>query len=589
VSDRGVITLVGVLVAAVAVLLAAAELTLLVSGVGWRHFALVQVLGAFTHASHPGGYLGVKHVSASLYQVVLATIVLLVGAMMLVLRRLLRGQRRRQDDPLRADGLAPRSEIVRGAGPKALVRRGATLRPSLTKPGPTDLGIRLGTSSGVECFASVEDSVIILGPPRSGKGMNLVVAMILDAPGPVITTSTRPDSLATTLQARSTRGPVGVFDPEGLARGVDGGVAGGLRWSPVRGCVDPATATNRANALCAHSAGGVSDASFWQDAAQRVTRDMLHAAALAGLGAKELYGWACDPRAAREAVAILMSDLRAVPSWGEDLDAVVTGDDRMRSSVWAMVANVFAALAVPEVCEQFTPSTGDELHPEEFLANNGTLFLLGTSSGAVTTARFIAALIEDVVRAARLQASSRVGARLDPPLSLILDEAANFPLPSLTGLMSEGGGTGMMTTVVLQSLAQARDRWGKDQADAIWETANVKIVLGGGAGAQDLRDLAQLIGEYEVQEVSESSSVGGANTRTQTTRQRAIFDASRLRAIPLGYGIMLLRTTAPFILTLTPWTKRKDADTLREQRRQIEEQLRAEAQRRLESQEVMGR
>jgi type IV secretion system protein VirD4 len=243
---------------------------------------------------------------------------------------------------------------------------------------------------------------------------------------------------------------------------------------------------------------------------------------------------------------------------------------------------------VPEVCEQFTPSFGDELHPEEFLANNGTLFLLGTASGAVTTARFIAALIEDVVRAARLQASSRVGARLDPPLSLILDEAANFPLPSLTGLMSEGGGTGMMTTVVLQSLAQARDRWGKDQADAIWETANVKIVLGGGAGAQDLRDLAQLIGEYEVQEISESSSSGGPKSRTETTRQRAIFDASRLRAIPLGYGVMLLRTTAPFILTLTPWTKRKDASALREQRRQVEEQLRAEAQRRLESRSVVG-
>ena len=129
----------------------------------------------------------------------------------------------------------------------------------------------------------------------------------------------------------------------------------------------------------------------------------------------------------------------------------------------------------------------------------------------------------------------------------------------------------MMTTVVLQSVAQARDRWGKDQADAIWETANVKVVLGGGAVAQDLRDLAQLIGEYEIQEVSESSSARGPKSRTETTRQRAIFDASRLRAIPLGYGVMLLRTTAPFIVTLTPWTKRKDASALREQRKRVEE------------------
>jgi type IV secretion system protein VirD4 len=584
VSDRSVLTIAGVLAVAIAVLYATAELAVAVAGYGWRHFTLVQVLAAFSHADNPGRVLGVAGLSPQLYLGVGIVLVVLVCALLFFTRRLLGGQHRRKDDPLRADGLAPRSEIAQGASAKSLVKRGATLRPSLAKPRPEDLGIRLGSSSGVECYASIEDSVVILGPPRSGKGMNLVVAMILDAPGPVITTSTRPDSLATTLQARAAKGPVGVFDPEGLARGV----AGGLRWSPVRGCQDPATATNRANALCAKSAGGVTDASFWQDAAQRVTRDMLHAAALAGLGAKDVYRWACDPRAAREAVAILKGHDGAVPSWAEDLDAIVTGDERMRSSVWAMVANVFAALAVPEVCEQFTPSFGDELHPEEFLANNGTLFLLGTASGAVTTARFIAALIEDVVRAARLQASSRAGARLDPPLSLILDEAANFPLPSLTGLMSEGGGTGMMTTVVLQSLAQARDRWGKDQADAIWETANVKIVLGGGAGAQDLRDLAQLIGEYEVREVSESSSAGAPKSRTETTRQRAIFDASRLRAIPLGYGVMLLRTTSPFILTLTPWTKRRDAPALREQRRQVEEQLRAEAQRRLEARLVVG-
>ncbi|MCL5053963.1 TraM recognition domain-containing protein [Ferrimicrobium acidiphilum] len=32
--------------------------------------------------------------------------------------------------------------------------------------------------------------------------------------------------------------------------------------------------------------------------------------------------------------------------------------------------------------------------------------------------------------------------------------------------MSEGGGTGITTMVVLQSLAQARDRWGSETAGA---------------------------------------------------------------------------------------------------------------------------
>lgn len=35
----------------------------------------------------------------------------------------------------------------------------------------------------------------VIGPPRSGKGLHIVIPAILDAPGPVVTTSTRPDNL----------------------------------------------------------------------------------------------------------------------------------------------------------------------------------------------------------------------------------------------------------------------------------------------------------------------------------------------------------------------------------------------------------
>ena len=48
----------------------------------------------------------------------------------------------------------------------------------------------------------MEDSTLVLGPPRSGKGLHIVVNAILDAPGAVVTTSTRPDNLAATMTAR---------------------------------------------------------------------------------------------------------------------------------------------------------------------------------------------------------------------------------------------------------------------------------------------------------------------------------------------------------------------------------------------------
>src|SRR3546814_11874832 len=93
----------------------------------------------------------------------------------------------------------------------------------------------------MEVWASVEDSILLLGPPRSGKGLHVVINAILDAPGAVVTTATRPDNIAATITARQKVGPVAVFDPQRLAAGRPSG----LRWSPVRGCETPRTAMTR--------------------------------------------------------------------------------------------------------------------------------------------------------------------------------------------------------------------------------------------------------------------------------------------------------------------------------------------------------
>ena len=77
---------------------------------------------------------------------------------------------------------------------------------------------------------------------------------------------------------------------------------------------------------------------------------------------------------------------------------------------------------------------------------------------------------------------------MDPPLLLALDEIGNLsPLPSLPVLMAEGGGTGITTMPVLQSLSQARDKWGDHAAGAIWEASIVKVILGGTSSAKVFR------------------------------------------------------------------------------------------------------
>ncbi len=154
-----------------------------------------------------------------------------------------------------------------------------------------------------------------------------------------------------------------------------------------------------------------------------------------------------------------------------------------------------------------------------------------------------------------------------------MDEAANYPLPSLPALMSEGGGSGITTVAVLQSLAQARDRWGREAAGAIWDSAIVKVVLGGSANADDLADVSRLAGDVEVPERSSTRSGGTAGTSTTTTlRSRPVLEPSGLRRLRFGTALVLLRSAAPVLADLRPWTARADAASLAEQRRQFEEQ-----------------
>jgi type IV secretory pathway TraG/TraD family ATPase VirD4 len=476
-------------------------------------------------------------------------------------------------DPELVEGMATVSQVRRAAGAKALLARSATLRRSLRRPRPADVGYRLGSARGVDCWASVEDSILLLGPPRSGKGLHEVIPMILDAPGAVVTTSTRTDNLAVTLRARAARGPVMIFAPQGMAgQPADLPV---LRWSLTRGCQAAQIAMARAETLVADARhSGVENANFWRTQAVSATRGLLHAAALDSRPAADLFRWSHAAGAAKEAVTILSSHPQASPGWDRALDAIMATDPRTRDSVWGMVANAFAPLADPAVLAAVTPEAGREFDPLAFLALRGTIYLIGTAEdGARATATLVAALIEDLVDAARRLAARSHRQRLDPPLALLLDEAANYPLRALPSLMSEGGGSGITTMAVLQSLAQARDRWGTEAARAIWDAAIVKIVMGGSSDADDLADLSRLVGERAVREWSETRH-GSRTDRSisSTIRYRPILEPAQLRVLEFGTGLLLLRSAPPAIVTLTPWTDRPDAKSLRAAQDAWEEQ-----------------
>jgi type IV secretion system protein VirD4 len=499
----------------------------------------------------------------------LITLALVVVAGWQAYRRLTEASRQRVDRLRTLPGLASPAEASSAAGRRALVRRGAIVRPSTgQRPAPEQVGYRLGRVRGRELWCSVEDSALLVGPPRMGKGVHVVIPWVLDAPGPVVSTSTRPDTLAVTMHARARRGPVAIFDPQRLA-----GLPGGLRWSPVRGCETPRTALVRARGLAAGAGFGrtVSDSDFWAGQTETALRCLLHAAALDGRRAVDLYRWSLNPALAEDAVTTLNRHPGAAIGWADALEAAVHADPRTRDSVWLGVRQSLAALADPDVLAAVDPAPGEEFNPAAFLRDSGTLYLLASAVTSGSCAPLVAAFVEDITETARSLAARSPGARLDPPLLLALDEIANLtPLPSLPQLMAEGGGSGITTLAVLQSLAQARNRWGEHAADAIWDAATVKLVLGGLAKYRDLDDVARLLGEIDELTETRSRGHGGERSTSTSVRMVPVMPPSVLRTLPFGTGVLLLRHTRPVVLDLAAWTTRRDAPALRADQKRVE-------------------
>lgn len=565
----------GAVVAIAGVLRVAGNLAAFVTGAEQPTGRLAAGLGVFGSPGDPGAPLGSAGLNPIAYWAVVIVLVGVVGVAAWWVWRLIRNlSRHARADPHRIAGIASSADVRRAASDRALLSRAAHLRASVTKPQPVDVGYLVGVARGSKVWTSVEDSILVIGPPRSGKGAHIVINAILDAPGAVVTTSTRPDNLTTTIRARMRHGPVAVFDPQHLAPGVPAG----LRWSPVRGCEIPLTAMIRAAGLAAGtglSSVGVENGGFWEGKTRTALQALLHAAALDGRSPAELYRWTLDPAAAQDAVAILTTNPGAATGWAESLEAMIDADPRTRDSIWQGVSLALAALADPRVLDAVSPGEDEHFDPEAFLRHNGTLYLLATGAGAGASSSLVAALVEDLVETTRRIAARSPGARLDPPLLLALDEIGNLaPLPSLPVLMAEGGGTGITTMPVLQSLAQARQRWGDNAATAIWDASIAKIVLGGASGSRDLQDISTLIGERD--EITDSITVGerGLRSNQRSTRRVPIMPPDVIRTMPYGTALLMLRAAPPIVTQLREWTARPDGAQLRADRARVEEQLR---------------
>lgn len=514
----------------------------------------VQWGAAGLGVTHPGVVTGI---AAALWVAILLAAVMLLIA--LTLRRRRDGAARNRDlAPLQARAIVASTRQTRPVTnlPRRPLR--AARRIGLHQYGPR-IGV-LDDWRRVELRAKHEDSTIAVAPPRGHKTAAVVIPRVLDAPGAVVSTSTKADVLLTTSTRRDLLGTIWVFDAEGIADPF-APTWQPLTWNPLEGCTDPDVAIRRASALVgARPMGGVRNGDFFTGAASGVLRCWLMAAAAARYPITELTRWLHNLHDTTPA-DILDGD---GSTWGSDLRALAANPGgEMVGGVLGTLQLVLSPLASPRIAHACNPSRdGDGFRISEFLTSTDTLYLM-TEGNADGAGPFVTALVDEIMHQARRASQLREGERLDPPLAMVLDEPANTAaMPNMPTYMSDAGGRGITLTLAPQGWSQMQRRWGTDGAKEIWNSATLALVMGGSKETQFLEDLSRLAGEYDRVKVSTTRGNGNRSRQLSEHTER-IFKIGDLRQIPDGRALMLYQRLPAAVVTLPTWWKGSQAEQLR--------------------------
>ena len=508
----------------------------------------------------------------------------------------------------RNQGVASRWSMLRQCSGWAMRRRAGLLRPTLATLGwwqvsAADVGTAVARVGWLRVWSAVEDVTLRLGGPRTGKSGELA-GRILDAAGAVLVTSTRTDlwelcgpilatdraatrshpaalavavvvgdglvllgawwwldvvialvvlgvlSLSWRTRARAAR-PVLIFNPSGL-----GAVESTVRFDPLGGCGDPVTATRRAADLMAGCApgsgrGGSDERKFWTDQGARALAALMHAAALDGRSMRDVQSWVANPEAAKPTVIRILRRSPA-PTFMSDAEQFLTNNKNTQSSITTSIMPALGWLSdvTAYACTQpAEDGSRVELDVPELLASRAAVFLLGAEDAS--TAPLVTALTAHIAREARRIAALSPSGRLDPALTLVLDEAALIcPVP-LDNWTADMGGRNVTIHIGAQSRAQLRQRWGDSGAAAIMNNAATLLVYGGTRDPDDLNAYSLLSGERH----ERNDSVDGY------ARPVPVLSPAQIAQLPAKRVLIVRRGMAPMIGRVQMGWERRDVRT----------------------------
>lgn len=438
----------------------------------------------------------------------------------------------RSGAPLRRD----RNRTARWARPTDL---GGLVVRSGARPPPRGRLV-LGQVGRRRVAAERTQSVLVFGPTQSRKTTGFAVPAILGWEGPVVAASVKSDLLARTAAHRADKGRVHCFDPTGVTgRPV-------TAWSPLPASRTWPGARRAASTLSEvgrAQAGTMTDGDFWYTTAARLLAPLLFAAATSGRAMADVVHWV-ETGEQNEVLDLLAAT--GVPEAMDAARSAFAKEERQLSSIVTTVETLLEPFAGA------APRGAPELDPGDLLSGSDTLYLCAPAHDQRRLTPLFVGVLRSILDAA-YDRVARTGRPLDPPLLVVLDEAANIaPVPDLDTLAATAAGHGIQLVTVWHDLAQISARFGP-RATTVVNNHRAKLFLSGISDPSTLDYASHLIGDEELHldATTAGGRAGTSTTRSPTVRRLAPPDA--LRRVPPGSGVLVYGDLPPARLTLRTW------------------------------------
>ncbi len=397
-------------------------------------------------------------------------------------------------------------------------------------------------------YAHLESLILMIAAPQEGKSQ-AAAGQVIDAPGAVVATSIREDLIRATAALRALVGRVHIWNPEQA-----GAYGSTFSWDLVAGCADVTVAVvRRAGPMVeAVTARGLDGEAFWNDQASMVLATLLHAAALAGGDIWHVHAWAGGED--DTPLRILAAHPAASRAARDHLELYLSLADRTRQGIATTLARVLKFLQLPACAQAITTPDGEAgFDFAGFVTSQDTLYLVAADAATSPVTPLFAAIITELAHATRQAGAASRAGRLDPPLTAVLDEVANIAPVPVAAWASWAAGSGLRLSLIAQSWAQLKQRWGDDGAAVIWQCCKTKVIYGATSEDELAAMTERACGTVRVR------TTGPGEGRVQRGHEEIpLLPAAALRMLPAGRAVVIQGRAAPVIVRVEQVRRRAD-------------------------------